>query len=143
MTATAPATLASAPDLSPFRLHLMRLGYLLMVVGLAIVKWPLLAHAATLPLYEGVTLCLLTTMSLLAFVGLRYPVKMLPVLLFESVWKVLWLSLVALPKATSGDLDSATTEVLANCSLVIAIVAVTPWRYVWLRFARGAGDRWR
>jgi hypothetical protein len=121
----------------------MRLGYLLMVVGLALVKWPLLPHAATLPLYEGVTLCLLTAMSLLALVGLRYPVKMLPVLLFESVWKVLWLSLVALPTAASGDLDAATTEVLTNCSLVVAIVAVTPWRYVWRRLVRGAGDRWR
>ncbi len=59
----------------------MRAGYLLMGVGLVLVKWPLLPDAQTLPLYEGVTLCLLTAMSLLAFLGLRYPVKLLPVLL--------------------------------------------------------------
>lgn len=126
MTTSAPATLTSGAHLSAVRLRLMRLGYLLMVVGLAVVKWPRLPHAATLPLYEGVTLCMLTAMSLLALVGLRYPVTMLPVLLFETAWKVLWLSFVALPKAASGDLDAATTAVLTNCSLVVAIIAVTP-----------------
>ena len=55
------------------RLHLMRSGYLLMGVGLALVKWPLLPDAAGLPLDEGVTLCRLTALSLLAFLGLRCP----------------------------------------------------------------------
>jgi len=94
--------------LSATRLNLMRGGYLLMGVGLAIVKWPLLPSAHVLPLYEGVTLCLLTAMSLLAFVGLRYPVKLLPLLLFESAWKLLWFAVVALPRTVTGDLDPAT-----------------------------------
>jgi hypothetical protein len=96
-----------------------------------------------LPLYEGVTLCLLTAMSLLAFLGLRHPVKLLPLLLFESVWKVLWLSLVALPKATDGSLDAATTETAVSCSLVVVILAVTPWGYVWRNYVRATGARWR
>jgi hypothetical protein len=130
-------------DLSLTRLHLMRAGYLVMGIGLALAKWPLLPDAAALPLYEGVTLCLLTAMSLLALLGLRYPVKLLPVLLFESAWKLLWLSLVALPKATSGDLDAATAETAFSCSLVVIILAVTPWRYAWQHYVRAAGDRWR
>jgi hypothetical protein len=140
-TAAAPAT--AAGELSLTRLHLMRGGYLLMGVGLVLVKWPLLPEAHTLPLYEGVTLCLLTAMSLLAFLGLRYPVKLLPILLFESAWKLLWLSLVALPKATAGDLDGATSDVLVNCSLVVVILAVIPWSYVWRNYVRASGDRWR
>jgi hypothetical protein len=143
MTITAPAAPATAPDLSLTRLHLMRVGYLLMGVGLVLVKWPLLPDAHNRPLYEGVTLCLLTAMSLLAFLGLRHPVKLLPVLLFESAWKLLWLALVALPKAVTGDLDSATTDTLVNCSLVVVIIAVIPWRYVWRNYVRTTGDRWR
>jgi len=97
---TTPASAATTySGLALTRLHLMRAGYLLMGVGLALVKWPLLPGAAALPLYEGVTLCLLTAMSLLAILGLRYPVKLLPLLLFESIWKLLWLSLVAFPQA--------------------------------------------
>jgi len=140
--ATEPAP-TTAPALSLTRLHLMRGGYLLMGVGLVLVKWPLLPDARSLPLYEGVVLCLLTAMSLLAFLGLRYPVKLIPVLLFESAWKVLWLALVALPTAANGDLDAATTDVLVNCSLVVVILAVTPWRYVWRTYVRAPGDRWR
>jgi hypothetical protein len=101
-----------SPELSLTRLHLMRAGYLFMAVGLVVVKWPLLRDAAALPLYEGVTLCVLTAMSLLAFLGLRYPVKLLPVLLFESAWKILWL------------------------------LAVVPWGYVWQHYLRAEADPW-
>jgi hypothetical protein len=138
-TLTAPTT----TDLSLTRLHLMRAGYLLMGFGLVLVKWPLLPEAHSLPLYEGVTLCLLTAMSLLAFLGLLHPVKLLPVLQFESAWKVLWLSLVALPRAISGDVDAATSEILVNCSLVVLILAVVPWGYVWRTYVRAPGARWR
>jgi hypothetical protein len=142
-TAAPPSTPATANELSLARLHLMRGGYLLMGVGLALVKWPLLPDAHSLPLYEGVTLCLLTAMSLLAFLGLLHPVKLLPLLLFESAWKLLWLSLVALPNAISGGLDAATTDVAVNCSLDVLILAVVPWRYVWRTYVRAPGDRWR
>ena len=144
LTVTAPVTSAyPATEPSLARLHLMRAGYLLMAVGLVLVKWPLLPDAHSLPLYEGVTLCLLTAMSLLAFVGLRHPVKLLPLLLFEAGWKLLWLALVALPRAISGDLDAATTDVLVNCSLVVVILAVVPWGHVWRTYVRAPGDRWR
>ena len=98
MTTTLDIPTTAGPDLSLARLHAMRGGYLLMGVGLALVKWPKLPSAHNLPVYEGVTLCLLTAMSLLALLGLRYPVKMLPVLLFEAVWKALWFAVVALPR---------------------------------------------
>jgi hypothetical protein len=69
MSTTTAARPAIHADLSLTRLHLLRACYLLMGVGLALVKWPLLPDVASLPLYEGVTLCLLTAMSLLAFLG--------------------------------------------------------------------------
>jgi hypothetical protein len=137
------ATPSDGSAVSPARLNLMRGGYALMGVGLVLVKWPLLPQALTLPLYEGVTLCMLVAMSLLAFLGLRYPVKLLPVLLFESAWKLLWFGAVALPTALTSDLDDATTEVAFNSSLVVVILAVTPWRYVWREYVSASGDRWR
>jgi hypothetical protein len=118
----------TAPPLSLRRLYAMRGGYLLMGLGLALVKWPHLSEASTMPLYESVTLCLLTAMSLLALLGLRYPVRMLPVLLFETMWKLVWLGLVALPNAEAGTLDQAMTDVLVN---------------VWARFVLSPGERWR
>jgi hypothetical protein len=145
-TTTSSAALAaptSGAELSLTQLHLMRAGYLLLVAGLAIKKWPLLPDAHTMPLYEGVTLCLLVAMSLLAVLGLRNPVKLLPVLLFESAWKLLWLGVVTLPQAVDGDLDKSTSDIAFNCSFVVLILAVIPWRYVWRSYVRENGDRWR
>ena len=73
----------AAEELPLWRLHAMRVGYALMGIGLAIVKWPLVIdYDQSFPLYEGVVAVLLTAMSLLAFLGLRYPVRLLPILLF-------------------------------------------------------------
>ena len=131
MTTLLTEAAPTATELSPLRMHAMRGGYLVMSVGLAIVKWPLLADAHTMPLYEGVTLSLLTAMSLLALIGAFRPVRMLPVLVFEVLWKVIWLSLVALPRAIEGDLGPAFVEVAVNCSLLVVIAAAVPWGYVW------------
>jgi hypothetical protein len=46
-------TTAGDKELSTRRLNVMRLGYAFMGVGLAIVKWPLLLHAASLPEDRG------------------------------------------------------------------------------------------
>jgi hypothetical protein len=137
------------PDARPgglpvYRLNLMRVGYLVMGVGLALFKWPLLFGAApSLPVFEGVVAALLTAMSLLAFLGLRHPLAMLPILLFECGWKAIWFVAVALPHLLAGDIDAATTAVLANCSVVVVIAAVTPWGYAWRRYVTTAGDKWR
>jgi hypothetical protein len=131
-------------ELSPRRLNILRLGYAFMGVGLAIVKWPILVqNAASLPVFEGVVACLLTGMSLLAFLGLRYPVGMLPILLFEVTWKVIWIAAVALPHLVADDIDAATSAVLFNCSLVVIVIAVIPWPYVWRNYVRAPGDAWR
>jgi hypothetical protein len=142
MTMDVQTPVTGAPKLSTARLNLMRVGYALMGVGLAVVKWPLLPQAHDLPLFESVTLCLLTAMSVLALLGLRYPARMLPLLVLESLWKVLWLGIVALPRAAAGTVDTATSEVIASCSLLVVIVAVTPWPHVYRTFLRASGDRW-
>jgi hypothetical protein len=141
---TATAGTAVDEELSTRRLNVMRFGYAFMGVGLAIVKWPLLIQdAAALPVMDGVVTCLLTAMSLLAFLGLRYPVRMLPILLFEVAWKLIWIATVAVPHLVSSDMDAATREVLINCSLVVVIIAVIPWGYVWRRYVRAPGNAWR
>jgi hypothetical protein len=131
-------------ELSTRRLNVMRIGYAFMGVGLAIVRWPLLIQdAPSLPPMDGVVTCLLTAMSLLAFLGLRYPAQLLPILLFEVAWKVLWIAAIAIPHLVAGDMNAETRGVLFNCSFVVVIIAVIPWGYAWRRYARTPGDAWR
>ena len=134
----------TAAQLSLTRLHLMRLGYLVMAVGLALTKWPLLVDGSRpWPLMEGVVTCMLVALSVLAFVGLRHPVKMLPVLLFDLAWKVIWVAVVALPLWVGDQLDPATAEVFTSCLVVLIVLAVIPWRYVFAQYVQASGDRWR
>lgn len=121
---------STPPPPGAVRLTALRGAYLLVGVGIAIVKWPLLAQAHQMPLYEGVTLCVLASISVLALLGVRYPLRLLPVLLLEILWKLLWLGLVALPQARDGSLDSETTRVLFSFAFLIPVVAAVPWRYV-------------
>lgn len=135
---------AAGATLSVRRLNVMRIGYAVMGVGIAVRNWPLLVNRSEpWPLYEGVTKYMLVAMGLLALLGLRYPVKMLPILLFESAWKLLWLGAVAVPRWIGGDMDAATSEVAGAALWVVIIVAVIPWRYVIAQYVTKPGDAWR
>jgi hypothetical protein len=136
---TAAATSVSLP-----RLYLLRLGYLVVAVGLALTKWPLLInHDRPWPLFEGVETCMLVALSLLAFLGLRYPLQMLPILLFELGWKFIWVAVVVLPLWISNQMDPATLQVFYSCLVVLIVLAVIPWRYVVAHYVMKPGDRWR
>jgi hypothetical protein len=144
-SAAAPAygTGSQAHVLPTYRVNLMRVGYLLMAVGLAVTRWPLIPDAASLPVFEGVVTALLTAMSLLAFLGIRYPVRMVPLLIFESVWKSIWIAVVAVPHLIAGDMGAEMGRVLFSVSLVVVILAVTPWDHVSRRYLQAPGDPWR
>jgi hypothetical protein len=129
-------------ELSLLRLYLLRAGYLFMALGLAITRWPLLiGHDASWPLMDGVVVCMLVAQSLLFFLGVRYPVKMIPILLFEMTWKVIWLSTVALPLWLAGELNDATASVAINCSLVVIVLLILPWPYLVRQYLTRRGDR--
>ena len=133
-----------AERLSVRRLNVMRIGYLVMGVGLAVQKWPLFFNGSRpWPLMEGVVTIMLVAMGLLALLGLRYPVKMLPILVFESLWKIIWLGVIAMPLWTSGQMDAATSESASAILWVAIVLAVTPWRYVFRQLVTTKGDPWR
>jgi hypothetical protein len=133
----------SSTSLPTWRLNLMRVGYFVMVAGLAITKWPeFLAHDPW-ELKEGTVVTMLVAMSLLALLGLRYPQRMLPILLFEVGWKLTWLGVVALPLWIDGNLTGATREQAAAVLWGIIVVAVVPWRHVVSQFVLARGERWR
>ncbi len=139
-----PKSTPTAAEVSLPRLYFLRLGYLVIAVGLALTKWPLIInHDRPWPLFEGVETCMLVALSLLWFLGLRYPLQMLPVLLFEIAWKFIWMIAVVLPLWVSDQLDPATLTVFYACLVVVIPLAVIPWRYVVANYVRKPGDRWR
>ena len=132
-------------DVSLFRLYVLRAAYLLIVVGLAATIWPsLVSHTAAWPLMNSVVAALLGGVSLLALIGLRYPLQMLPILIFELVWKLIWLVAVALPLWLAGQIDPRTMQTVIDCLFgVILMPVVLPWRYVIERYLKHPGERWK
>jgi hypothetical protein len=121
----------------------MRVGYAVMGAGLALTKAPeFLAHEPW-ELKEGTVLTMLVAMWVLALLGLRYPQRMLPILLFEVGWKLTWLGVVALPLWSDGNLTGATREQAAAVLWVAIVIAVIPWRYVVSQYVTARGERWR
>lgn len=131
-------------EISLFRLYLLRAMYLLVVVGLAMVVWPgIIHHDKPWDFWEGTVNCMLGAFSLMCALGLRYPLQMLPILLWEITWKTIWLVLVALPQWRSGPLDAAQASAIVNCSLVVLVYLAVPWDYVWKHYVKERGARWR
>ncbi|MEP7332723.1 MAG: hypothetical protein ABI692_11585 [Terracoccus sp.] len=138
--ATAPTR--AGDGLRLWQLNLMRVGYFVMGVLLAVVKWPLLFEGKTWGLAEGTVLCMLVAMSVLALLGLRYPQRMLPILIFEVAWKLTWLGLVALPAWLNDTMDQPLRTQAAKVLWVVIVIAVIPWRPVIRQYLLAPGDPW-
>jgi len=82
-------------------------------------------------------------MALLAVLGIRYPLQMLPLLFWEfdledhlaasgcaSLWR-------------SHQMDEGTAGNVFACSLAVIVAVAIPWRYVFDHYVKKAGDSWR
>ncbi len=64
---------------------------------------------------------LFATVLFLAVLGIRYPLKMLPLLFFELEWKVIWILAFGLPLWSVHKLDPDTREILSACLMNIML----------------------
>lgn len=131
-------------EVSTARLVVLRATYLLLVVGLGVTIWPGVLHPpAGLGHMASVVRSLLAAIGLLALLGVRYPLRMLPLLLFELAWKSIWLLAfgIALWRANAFTPDTRDTWHTLLISVVLFLVVI-PWPYVWSTYARERGARW-
>ncbi len=131
-------------DVSLLRLYILRATYVLIAVGVGSTIWPLLLGAPeSVEHFRGVTWCLLGTVALLAVLGVRYPLKMLPVLFFELLWKAIWVVTIGLPLRSAGQLEGAFNETwFANVFGLVIFPLAIPWGYVLRNYVRAPADRW-
>ena len=130
-------------EISTLRLYLLRACYLLIAVGLAAMIWPgILSHGDDVPHMNTAVRSLLGAVSLLALVGVRYPLKMLPVLFFEIVWKAIWILSFGLPLWRKGLLTGDFAETMFNCLTMVIVLPFIPWDYVYRNYIKAPGDPW-
>jgi hypothetical protein len=126
-------TLASRP-LARWRLNLLRLVFAILALGQATFVWPaLLGSAQDLSLMNGVAKAMLAAIGLCAAIGIFRPLQMLPVMLVEVGWKLIWFASIAIPAARAGRMDAAMTQTLYECLPIIPFALLIPWDEMWRR----------
>lgn len=142
MASIAASASPAEGELSLARLYVMRVIYFLIAFGEGSQVVPaLFSHE---PTARGVIPALLSGLCLMCVLGLRYPRQMLPLLLFEMAWKYIWFFAFGLPQYMSGRVPPTFGEDFKAITAGVVIMPfVIPWGYVWRRFVKAGGDRWR
>lgn len=143
MVALAPSRDRGADSIALWRLYLLRLAYLLGAVGLGNVMVPGFLHHGPWTIAQGVKNSMLLALAACWLLGLRYPLKMLPLLFYEIVWKTVWLAFIALPAWRAGPLSADMRDTVFSVSLVPIVLIFVPWDYVWRNYVVAPSDRWR
>jgi hypothetical protein len=135
---------AATPQVSLFRLYTLRACYFILAVGLGSFIWPVVIHHTNqLATTHGAEFALLAGLGATAVLGLRYPVQMLPLLLFELIWKAIYLIAFALPLWSAHQITPAAAEDIKACLMVVIFIPLIPWRYVFAQYVLKRGDRWK
>lgn len=117
-----------------WRIVLLRLGYLLIAAGLGSILVPRLIN---LPQdwssSQAVVTSFLTAMMMLCALGVFRPIAMLPVMLFELVWKLVYMVRIALPMWLDGRLEGGFAQTFWECVPILLFVPIIPWTIVWRR----------
>ena len=114
----------------------MRLVFVLMFFLLGKDTWThILTHQGPWEPINAMAWCVWTAFATLAGLGIIRPLRMLPILLLEIFYKILWLILVAYPLWSQGTLAGSRAEGITSGFLwvILPIVAV-PWRYVFVNY---------
>jgi len=131
-------------EVSLFRLYTLRLCYLILAAGLGAYVWPLVIHhTSDFAIANGVRYSLLAGLGLIAVLGFRYPVRMIPLLLFELLWKAIYLIAFALPLWRAHQVTDAAAEDIRACLMVVIFIPLIPWGYVVRHYVLDRGDRWK
>ncbi len=125
------------PDVAMWRINAMRLLFLLMALVMGSVVWSqLLFQSADWPVARGLAKSMLAALALLSLLGVRYPLQMLPLMIYEVAWKTVWLLLIALRAWTAGKWNADIESLFVDCIGIVIAYFIVPWRYVWARYVR-------
>lgn len=139
LTSTLDLPPKSEKELSNLRLYLMRGLYFLNFISLAFDNW----HAILFPgeqmdTLTGVAISFWAGFSLLMLIGVRFPEKMLPVLLLQLLYKSAWIIGTYLPARSAGLINDGLQSFFWVCIAGIVLnLVVIPWPYFYKHYLKG------
>ncbi len=112
-------------------IYLLRLLYVLMFLFLGQDAWThILTFKGSWDPEEAAAWCVWASYSMLSVLGIIHPLKMLPLVLLEIAYKVLWLIVVAYPLWSTNQLIGSPAEEMTFAFLWVALpITAMPWKY--------------
>lgn len=96
------------------------------------------------PMGRGMITAILGGLWVMCLIAIRYPLKMVPILLFEFAWKLIWLLRFGLPQWLAGAGSPRLSEDIIDIGLFpLVLLLVIPWGYVWRHYVLAPAERWR
>jgi len=124
-------------------IYLLRVLFVLMFLFLGRDAWThVLNHQGPWDPDQAVAWCVWASFSVLALLGIFRPLKMLPLVMLEIVYKVLWLIVVAYPLWSTNQLaGSPRAEHLTYVFLLVVLpIVAMPWKYAFDHYVRGRNE---
>lgn len=123
------------PAVAMWRINAIRFLSLLMALVMGTLVWnQMLFESADWEWNRGLAKSMLAALALLSLLGVRYPLQMLPLMLYEIAWKTTWLLLIALRAWLNGKWNADIEALFNDCIGIIIAYFIVPWRYVWARY---------
>ena len=126
-------------EVSMVRLYILRAMYAVLGLAEGFIQFPLFFHHPHWTLTSSVVHSFFAALAALSLVGIVYPLRMLPVLVYELSWKSIWLTGIALPLWLGNQFDPDTRRMFYQSVGVVILIPIIPWRYLF----RGPADPWR
>jgi hypothetical protein len=118
---------------SKFRIYLLTFFYLINIIFLGSAVWTeIFTHRGLWEPLPGVAFSFWAAFSILAIAGVLHPLKMIPMLLVQFSYKLIWLIIVAYPLWSANHLTGSTAHELAEINFkgIVVDLLVIPWPYV-------------
>ena len=141
---TRPARAAGRGDgeVSLLRLNLLRAMFLVWALAGFVMALPPLLDPE--PAARGMLSSMLAGLWVMGFLGIRYPLQMLPIFLFEFAWKSIWLIAFGLPQWLAGGGSPRLGEDLIGIGTGPLLFAlIIPWGHVYRHYVLRPAERWR
>jgi len=120
---------------SKFRFYLLRFYFALNFVALGFQSWSeIFSHKGLWQPIPGIAYSFWAAFSLLAILGIIHPLKMIPLLLVQFTYKLIWSIIVAYPIWAANQLPASHELTNIMVKGVFIDLLIIPWPYVLRNF---------
>ncbi len=115
----------------PINVYLLRLLFLLVFLIVGHDSWTgLFIHQGPWDPVRAAAVCMWAGYSALSIIGVFHPLKMLPIVAFEILYKTTWLLVVAYPLWSAHQLAGTPAGEMTRVFIGVPVLAVImPWKY--------------